>query len=190
MNKRSEYDRAYRETNRERIRQQRRAYYEANKERFRAYYETNREHIRTVRQLYLEQHPDRRRATVKKWYDSNKDSELARKRDNPNHVANVVQWQKSNREKVRTYKANNKAKRKAAQGELSADIVSQLFERQRGKCVCCQKQLRLYHVDHIVPLARGGMNVDENVQLLCRKCNISKSARHPVEFMRSIGLLF
>jgi 5-methylcytosine-specific restriction endonuclease McrA len=31
--------------------------------------------------------------------------------------------------------------------------------------------------DHIVPLARGGPSEMSNVQILCRSCNGSKSAR-------------
>lgn len=33
------------------------------------------------------------------------------------------------------------------------------------------------------------MNADENVQLLCSRCNLSKGAKHPVEFMQSQGYL-
>ncbi len=32
------------------------------------------------------------------------------------------------------------------------------------------------HGDHIVPKARGGLTIWENLQLLCGPCNLSKSA--------------
>ena len=31
--------------------------------------------------------------------------------------------------------------------------------------------------DHIVPWSQGGMTVDENLQMLCKKCNNEKSNR-------------
>lgn len=46
-----------------------------------------------------------------------------------------------------------------------------------------------YHVDHIQPLALGGSNDKTNLQLLCPTCNTKKSAKHPIDFMQSRGLL-
>jgi len=36
------------------------------------------------------------------------------------------------------------------------------------------------HLDHIVPLSKGGQHILSNVQTLCRKCNITKSDTLPV----------
>ena len=40
-----------------------------------------------------------------------------------------------------------------------------------------------------MPIALGGKNVDDNVQLLCAACNLSKQAKHPVDFMQQRGFL-
>lgn len=37
------------------------------------------------------------------------------------------------------------------------------------------------HCDHIVPLARGGKTVLENLQTLCAKCNLKKGTRRAVK---------
>lgn len=39
-----------------------------------------------------------------------------------------------------------------------------------------------YHVDHVHPIAKGGSNGRENIVLACRKCNLSKRDRLPIEF--------
>ena len=40
-----------------------------------------------------------------------------------------------------------------------------------------------------MPLALGGKHEDENLQLLCATCNLSKGAKHPIAFMQSKGRL-
>jgi len=54
-----------------------------------------------------------------------------------------------------------------------------LRARERGRCANCGSNLVLeledqVHVDHIVPLSKGGCNDLVNLQLLCRPCNTSK----------------
>lgn len=57
-----------------------------------------------------------------------------------------------------------------------------VFFRDRGKCCLCFKDLsgllspeNKKHYDHIVPLAKGGLNDVSNLQLLCSACNSKKS---------------
>jgi len=45
-----------------------------------------------------------------------------------------------------------------------------------GCCRNCGSREEL-QFDHVIPLARGGSNTAENIELLCRKCNQTKSAR-------------
>lgn len=53
-----------------------------------------------------------------------------------------------------------------------------VFFRDRGRCVLCDKDLsgmlnldNQENYDHIVPLARHGLNDVSNIQLLCKECN-------------------
>ena len=56
-----------------------------------------------------------------------------------------------------------------------------VFFRDRGLCVICQRDLsgivnisNSEHFDHIVSLAKGGLNDVSNMQLLCQNCNLGK----------------
>lgn len=60
---------------------------------------------------------------------------------------------------------------------------------QAGRCACCRKRLADFHVDHIVPLARGGTNDRRNMQVLCPSCNLDKGANDPIEFAQRQGRL-
>lgn len=56
--------------------------------------------------------------------------------------------------------------------------VMELEARQNYRCALCGVSLGKIvhpHVDHIVPVARGGRSDISNLQLLCRKCNLGKS---------------
>ena len=83
-----------------------------------------------------------------------------------------------------------RARRRGAPGSISKDLAKRLFTLQKGKCPCCKQPLgERYHMDHIIPLAAGGTNTDENIQLMRSRCNQQKSAKHPIEFMQSRGFL-
>jgi hypothetical protein len=49
-----------------------------------------------------------------------------------------------------------------------------VFTRDGGNCRCCGSSLFLEY-DHIIPFSCGGNSTPSNIQLLCQKCNRSKS---------------
>ncbi|MFN5641818.1 MAG: HNH endonuclease [Sphingobacteriales bacterium] len=49
-----------------------------------------------------------------------------------------------------------------------------VYTRDGGKCQCCGSSINLEY-DHIVPFSCGGKSDRSNIQLLCQKCNRSKS---------------
>ena len=56
-----------------------------------------------------------------------------------------------------------------------------VYYRDRGLCTICHCDLsgelnisNREHYDHIVPLAKGGLNDVSNIQLLCQDCNLKK----------------
>ena len=100
-------------------------------------------------------------------------------------------WRKKNPDIARRDKYARRAREKSCAGSISVGITEDLLKKQKSRCACCATTLAdgNIHRDHIVPLARGGDNSDENIQLLCGKCNRSKGAKDPIEFMQSRGFL-
>lgn len=75
-------------------------------------------------------------------------------------------------------------------GKLPKGTVARLHTLQRGYCAACKRRLNgRYHVDHVMPLTKGGRHVSGNVQLLCPTCNTRKSNKLPERFMREMGFL-
>lgn len=138
---------------------------------------------------------DKWRAVAKKYYAENTEKALEASRKwrtaNPDKMrAAVANYQAANPEVMKAHSHNRRARIKASGGVLSNDIILRLMKIQKGKCACCGKSLKAgYHLDHIMPLALGGMNVDSNMQLLTPNCNQRKSAKHPLDWAREIGRL-
>jgi hypothetical protein len=57
---------------------------------------------------------------------------------------------------------------------ISATTKKIVFTRDGGACKCCGSSYRLEY-DHITPFSCGGSSSPSNIQLLCMKCNRSKS---------------
>ena len=67
--------------------------------------------------------------------------------------------------------------------EVEKELRDKAFERARNskglyECAACKmtSHNRIpFQIDHIIPLNKGGKTIPENLQVLCRKCNASKS---------------
>jgi tellurite resistance protein len=57
---------------------------------------------------------------------------------------------------------------------IPREVRQRVWQRYGGRCVECSAEDYL-EFDHIVPVAKGGSNSENNVQLLCRRCNLKKS---------------
>ena len=84
--------------------------------------------------------------------------------------------------------SRRRARTRGAGGSFTAEDIARLHKLQRGKCACCGKKLgNAFHRDHINPLALGGSNRIENIQLLCSACNLKKGAKDPIEWAMEQG---
>lgn len=66
------------------------------------------------------------------------------------------------------------AKQGRRRNAIPDDVKLLVWTRDGGVCVKCERAENL-HFDHIIPHSRGGGDHVENIQLLCRACNLAKS---------------
>lgn len=60
---------------------------------------------------------------------------------------------------------------------IPTSVKLEVWARDRGRCVSCGATDEL-HFDHIVPFSKGGTSLKaENIQLLCARHNLKKSAK-------------
>jgi transcriptional regulator NrdR family protein len=57
---------------------------------------------------------------------------------------------------------------------IPQDVMDSVWNRDGGRCVKCGSQENL-EFDHIIPFSKGGATTYRNLQILCKKCNGSKS---------------
>lgn len=63
---------------------------------------------------------------------------------------------------------------KAKARRITKSTRNYVLHRDNYTCQNCGSTSNL-HIDHIYPFSRGGSNSPHNLQVLCSKCNLSKS---------------
>lgn len=166
--------------------------------------------------LYTENNKDRRRANeraryaknpeghinkVKKQYAKNGDAIRKRRREyhykvyvNPEvreaAAKRTKEWAAKNPDRAKTNARNGKQKRKNVPGKHTAQDISSIMKLQKGKCAYCKVKLgKKYHIDHILPVSKGGTNDRKNLQITCMPCNLAKGARDPILHAQTLGML-
>ncbi len=74
---------------------------------------------------------------------------------------------------------------------MTPKLRQQIKERDNYTCQICGKYMSDevgLHIDHIVPVAKGGKTVPSNLQVLCSKCNSSKGAKLVDEGMNDAAI--
>lgn len=140
--------------------------------------------------------PDRARELKAKFRAENPGVHAARARDY--RIRNLEKVRESERRYVRENplvkiaKDNNRRSRKQKAGRHTKADLAEIISMQNYKCAVCEIGIRKRssrHLDHIIPLSKGGSNERQNLQFLCVSCNLSKGDKYPEDFMRSRGFL-
>lgn len=64
------------------------------------------------------------------------------------------------------------------------EVRRAVLERDRNICRYCGASEPTMHVDHVIPISRGGSNDEDNLVAACPACNLSKHAKSVEDWMR------
>jgi 5-methylcytosine-specific restriction endonuclease McrA len=124
--------------------------------------------------------PVRQRRLFEKWYPQNREAVIAR----------AAAWKKANPDARRVSDHNRRARKRSSAGRHTKGDILEILKMQKGRCGYCREKLGAKrHIDHIIPLSGGGHNGRRNLQILCARCNIRKSALDPIDFAQRLGRL-
>ena len=160
-----------------------------------AYRAANKEKIRAQKAESYKRNVAHAKVKGRERYEAKKKEILARnaewRRANPERFRSYrAKWERAHPEYANIHTHNYRSRKRAGGGRLTRGLVGRLLKLQKGLCPCCRLPLGSdFQLDHKMPLALGGQNVDANMQLLRATCNSSKGAKHPVDFMQSRGFL-
>lgn len=115
-----------------------------------------------------------------------------RERNREKVLFRAMKWNRNNPEKRRAIVSNYRDRRRSQEdGGISSADLSEWISSQIKICYWCGRKCEeSFHVDHYVPLSRGGKHEADNLVIACPPCNIRKNAKDPYEFANSVGRLF
>lgn len=109
--------------------------------------------------------PDQVREYMRKYVQKNREKHNERSRA----------WNAANREQKaatrRAYRAGGSS------ADFTADDWESMKSQYNDRCLCCGRDDVSLSVDHIVPVAKGGEHVWDNIQPLCMDCNRRKGTQ-------------
>jgi len=144
----------------------------------------NPEKARARSRRYVSAHPERRSRSIRKWIDAHR----AQGR------ASAKRWSEANPEKVRekarrfrqnspdkarvTARKGSRARYARKHGAFIEHVDPRIvFDRDKGICGICRQLVERsgsWHIDHVIPLSKGGRHAYDNVQLAHASCNCKK----------------
>lgn len=142
-------------------------YYENNKERCatvgKKWYENNKKKVGAVGKKYRKNNKEKIRISMAEYYQNNKEKEAIR----------GAKYRKANPDKI----AAKSAKRRALKLK-QAPVLTEAQQYQIDLIYKIRDELGSnYHVDHIIPILKGGQTHPDNLQIVRNTYNLQKGAK-------------
>lgn len=164
-----------------------REWYAANIEREREkrldYREKNIDSARERGREYSAEHKEQNKLNMRRWRIENLEKDRERTREWKNKNREKVNERdrarrKCNLEKDKIKSANRRAKIKGNGGKITKQEWDELKNKYGNKCLVPGCNCTNLEMDHVIPIALGGIHTIENIQPLCAHHNREKSAKH------------
>ena len=170
----------WRKANPDRHRENCRRWCDANAEHHRKqsrqWSESNPGRVRENRRRYNTANPERARVQSRQWRETN--PERARENRRRWRESNPERWQISARVRDQIRRARKSNAIDPCRPVTAAGITRRILLFGMS-CAYCGNQ-GPFHIDHVEPLALGGLHVPDNLVPACERCNCSKGDT-PVE---------
>lgn len=167
------------------------------KEYTRRYYQDNQEVIKARAKKWYYDNPDRVRETRQEWQRANRDSINAKAREerrlngdkmrareeryreqNPERIRAIKRkWKKNNPDADRNYRERRRMRLYGSDAPAQKIDRNKVIERDNAICHLCWMPCELedIHLDHIVPVAKGGSHTYNNIAVSHSWCNQRKA---------------
>ena len=88
----------------------------------------------------------------------------------------------------RADRVNQAAKKRGALDKITEVDISFHYVAQQELCYYCHEELNdRFHVDHLLPIARGGKNIFQNLAIVCEFCNQTKGVLTDEEYLKYLN---
>jgi 5-methylcytosine-specific restriction endonuclease McrA len=168
------------------LRSQRKRYWKNHERelaRNKAYYESNRELVLFKQNATVNR--ERKNERGREHWLEHREDELNRGREyylaNPEKVdARVREWRRRNPERIRSYWAQRRVKTSG----IDIQSIRGRIEVYGHTCAYCGAPYD--HIDHVIPIARGGRHIAANLRPACKKCNLRKGSKKYGEWKKIV----
>lgn len=186
----AEQNKQYYQANKEKLTEQIKKYRQDNKEKYseyhKEYYQVNKEEI-------IERAKQYRQVNIEKIYKCQKQYREA-------NTEKIAEYRQSNKDKIteqrRHYRQTKRGREAYYKGKMkrrsykhkvlfTSHQRKEILDRDSWTCQCCGIKVHdrntgdwntpdKAHIDHIIPISKGGNSEPKNLRVLCRTCNLSK----------------
>ena len=137
---------------------------------------TIREQLRVSRLKNIDRYREKGRESSRLW----------RKKNPTKYKENLQNWIKENPDKYKLITAKGNSKRRAAEKNNTPNLTHNqklIIETIYLQRIRLEKRLGIqFHVDHVIPISKGGLHIPSNLQVLPAKLNLKKNSKNSLKW--------